>query len=106
MDAILATTQSQALAPFLESLEVKTNNKSLESGPIESNAHIAIAFNVLQSETKLINLAATLKSGGFVITSETNSVSEGVIEKSNLVFISKLSTENKTIYLLRKVRPK
>lgn len=106
MDVILATTQSQDLAPFLESLEIKTNNKSLENGPIESNAHIAIAFNVLHSETKLTNLTQTLKSGGFIITSEANSMSESVIEKTNLVFISKLSAENKTFYLLRKVRPK
>jgi len=103
LDATLATTQTQALAPFLGPLEVKMTNKSLENGPIESNAHIAIAFDVLQSEAKLNNLAETVKSGGFVLTSESSNVSESVIEKSNLIFIGKLSADSRTFYLLRKV---
>lgn len=101
---MLATTQSQALVPFLGPLEVKTNNKSLESGQIESNAHIAIAFDVLQCQNKLKNLSDTVKPGGFVITSEINNVVESTAEKSDLVFISKLSAENRTFYLLRKVK--
>lgn len=79
-------------------------NKSLESGPIDSNAHVVIAFDVLQSEIKLNNLAETLKPGGFAFTSESNNVSESIIEKSNLVFISKVSIDDTTFYLLRKVR--
>lgn len=104
MDAVLATTQIQALTPFLGPLDVKTNSKSLENGPIETNAHIAIAFDVLQSQNSLNNLAETVKPGGFIIASESNGVSESTIEKSNLVLISKSSVENKTYYLLRKVK--
>lgn len=104
MEAILSTTQTQALAPFLGPMDVKMIGKSLENGPIESNAHVAIAFDVLQSQNKLNNLTETIKPGGFVITSESNNVSENIIEKSNLVFISKLSAEDKTFYLLRKVK--
>lgn len=104
MDAILATTQTQALTPFMGPLDVKMNSKSLENGPIETNAHIAIAFNVLQSQNSLNNLAETVKPGGFIIISESNGVSESAIEKSNLLLISKLVVENKTYYLLRKVR--
>lgn len=103
MDAILVTSQTQALAPFLAPMDVKMISKSLENGPIESNAHVAIAFDVLQSPTKLQNLAETVKPGGFILSSESLNVSENAIEKSNLVFISKLSTEDKTFYLLRKV---
>jgi fatty acid synthase, animal type len=103
LDATLATTQTQALAPFLGPMEVKMINKSLENGPIESNAHVAIAFDVLQSQNKLNNLAETVKDGGFVLTSESNNVSQSFIENSNLVFISKLSAEDRTFFLLRKV---
>lgn len=103
LDGTLATTQSQALAPFLGPMEIKMINKSLENGPIESNAHIAIAFDVLQSQTKLNNLAETIRAGGFILSSESNNISESLIEKSNLAFISKLSAEDRTFYLLRKV---
>jgi len=104
LDATLATTQIQALAPFLGPMEVKMIGKSLENGPIESNAHVAIAFDVLQSQNKLNNLAETVKDGGFVLLSESSNVSESLIENSNLVFISKLSAEDRTFYLLRKVK--
>lgn len=103
MEAILNTTQTQDFAPILGPLEVKMNNKSLENGPIESNAHIVIAFDVLQSQNKLNNLAETIKAGGFVITSESENTTENGIEKSNLVLISKLSIIDRTFYLLRKV---
>lgn len=79
-------------------------NKALDNGPIESNAHVAIAFDALQSQNKLNNLAETVKDGGFVLVSESSDVNESSIDKSNLVFISKLSAEDRTFYLLRKVR--
>lgn len=104
MDATLSTTQTELLAPALEPLDVKMVNKSLENGPIESNAHVAIAIDVLQSQTKLKNLAETVKIGGFVLAVEFNDIPENAIVKSNFVLVSKLSVENKTFYLLRKVR--
>jgi len=104
LDATLATTQTQALAPFLGPMEVKMINKSLENGPIESNAHVAIAFDVLQSQNKLNNLAETVMDCGFVLISESINVSQSLIENSNLVIISKLSAEDRTFYLLRKVK--
>jgi len=91
------------MAPFLGPLEVKMINKSLENGPIESNAHVVVAFDVLQSQNKLNNLAETVKDGGFVITSEANNISQSLIENSDLIFISKLSADDRTFYLLRKV---
>ncbi|VVC29836.1 Hypothetical protein CINCED_3A014905 [Cinara cedri] len=103
LDATLATTQAQALAPFLGPMEVKMNAKSLESGPLDSNAHIAIAFDVLQSLSKLNNLTETVKSGGFVIISESTNISDSVIGKSNLELISKILTEERTFFLLRKL---
>jgi len=104
LDATLATTQTQALAPFLGPMGVKMVNKSLENGPIESNAHVVIAFDVLPSPNKLSNLAETVKAGGFAIASESNNVSEGAIEKNGFIFISKLSADDRVYYLLRKVR--
>jgi len=104
LDATLSTTQIQALAPFLGPMEVKMNGKSLENGPIDSNAHVAIAFDVLQSADKLNYLAETVKDGGFVLLSEASDVPQALIEDSNLVFISKLSAEDRTFYLLRKVK--
>jgi len=103
LDATLATVHTQAMAPFLGPLEVKMINKSLENGPIESNAHVVVAFDVLQSQNKLNNLAETVKDGGFVITSEANNISQSLIENSDLIFISKLSADDRTFYLLRKV---
>lgn len=79
-------------------------NKSLDNGPIESNAHVAIAFDVLKSETQLNNLAETVKPGGFILTSESSNVPESLIEKCNLILISKLSADDKVFYLLRKVK--
>lgn len=99
----MVTTQTQALAPFLGPMEIKMTNKSLDNGPLESNAHVVIAFDVLQSPNKLNNLAETIKSGGFIIASESIDVPESVIAKSNLALISKLSAEDKKFYLLRKV---
>lgn len=104
MDAIIATTQTQALAPFLGPMDVKMINKSLENGPIESNAHIVIAFDVLQSENKLKNLAETVKTDGFILTCEIKNVHENSIEKNGLVLISKLPLEDNVFYLLRKVK--
>jgi len=103
LDSILATTQTQALAPFLGPMEVKMTNKSLENSPIESNAHVAIAFDVLQSQNKLNNLTESVKDGGFIIISESDNVSQSLVDNSNLAFISKLSAEDRTFYLLRKV---
>jgi len=91
------------MAPFLGPLEVKTINKSLENGPIESNAHVVVAFDVLKSQNKLNHLAETVKDGGFVITSEINNISQSLMENSDLIFISKLSADDRTFYLLRKV---
>lgn len=104
MDAILITSQIQALSPFLGPMDVKMINKSLENGPIESNAHIVIAFDVLQSENKLKNLAETVKPNGFVLTCETKKVIENSIEKSGLILINKLLVEDNVFYLLRKVK--
>ncbi|KAE9527019.1 hypothetical protein AGLY_013667 [Aphis glycines] len=103
LDATLATTQTQALTPFLGPLEVKMINKSLENGPIESNAHVAIAFDVLESKNKLNNLVDTVKDGGFILLSETNNISQTLVENSNLILISKLSADGRTFYLLRKL---
>jgi fatty acid synthase len=100
---MLATTQIQALAPFLGPMEIKMVNKSLENGPIESNAHVAIAFDILKSENLLNNLAETVKDGGFILTSESINVPESAIEKNNLVLISKSSADDRIFYLLRKV---
>lgn len=88
----------------MEPLEVKIINKSLDDGPIETNSHIAIAFDVLRFQTKLKNLIETVKTGGFILISESNDVSEITVEKSNLVLISKFYTDSKIFYLLRKVR--
>lgn len=104
MDAVLVTTQTQALAPFLGPMDVKMTNKSLENGPIESNAHIVIAFDVLQSENKLKNLAETVKTDGFIITCENKNVLEHCIEKNGVVLINKLHFEDNVFYLLRKVK--
>jgi fatty acid synthase, animal type len=103
LDATLVTTQQQALVPFLGPLEVKMINKSLENGPIESNAHVAVAFDVLESKTKLNNLVETVKDGGFILLSEANNVSQSLVENGDLIFISKLSADDRTFYLLRKV---
>lgn len=104
MDAILVTTQTQALAPFLGPMDVKMINKPLENGPVESNAHIVIAFDVLQSENKLKNLAESVKTDGFILTCENKNVIENYIEKTGLVLISKLPLEDNVFYLLRKVK--
>ncbi|XP_025419053.1 fatty acid synthase-like [Sipha flava] len=106
LDAMLATTQIQALAPFLGPMEIKMVNKSLENGPIESNAHVAIAFDILKSENLLNNLAETVKDGGFILTSESINVPESAIEKNNLVLISKSSADDRIFYLLRKLSEK
>lgn len=103
MDATIATTQAQALAPFLGPMEVKMTAKSLENVPLDSNAHVAIAFDVTQSENKFNNLTESVKDGGFVIISESNDVPQTLIQNTNLDFISKLSAEDRTFYLLRKV---
>ncbi|XP_008180398.1 fatty acid synthase isoform X2 [Acyrthosiphon pisum] len=103
LDATLVTVHTQAMAPFLGPLEVKIINKSLENGPIESNAHVVVAFDVLQSKNKLNNLAETVKDGGFIITSEVNNISQSLFENSDLIFICKLSADDRTFYLLRKV---
>lgn len=88
----------------MDPLEVKIINNSLENGPIESNAHIAIGFDVLKSKTKLNNLTETIKPGGFILTSESNDVSENDIENNDLVLVSKLYADTNIFYLLRKVR--
>lgn len=75
----------------------------MENGPIEGNAHLVIAVDVLQSQTKLNNLAETVKFGGFVIVCESNDKFQTNIARSDLVLISQLSDENKIYYLLRKV---
>ncbi|XP_025199126.1 fatty acid synthase-like isoform X2 [Melanaphis sacchari] len=103
LDATLVTTQKQALVQFLGSLEVKMTNKSLESGPIESNAHVVVAFDALESSKKLNNLAETVKDGGFILLSEAKNVSQSLAENNNLIFISKLSADGRTFYLLRKL---
>jgi len=62
----------------------------MENGPIVSNAHVVVAFDVLQSQNELTNLAETVNDSSFVITSETNNVSQSLIENIGLIFISKL----------------
>jgi len=57
----------------------------------------------MQSQNKLNNLTESVKEGGFVLVSESNNVPQSLIENSNLVLISKLSAEDRTFYLLRKV---
>lgn len=104
LDATLSTTHGQLLAPILDPLDVKITNKLLENGPIESNAHIVIASNVLQSQAKLNYLSDTVKHSGFVIVSEYHGMPESAIENSDFVLVSKLSSEDKSFYLLRKVR--
>jgi len=84
-------------------MELKITNKSWENVPIESNAHVAITFDVLQSQSTLNNLTESVKEGGIIIVSESDNVSQSLIENRYLVFISKLTTEDRTFDLLIKV---
>jgi len=53
LDATLSIAHTKAMALFLRPLEVKMKKKSMENGPIVSNAHIVVAFDVLQSQNEL-----------------------------------------------------
>lgn len=88
----------------MENMNVKIIRNLIEECSLELNADVAIASDVLQYQNTFKNLLGTVKSGGFIITSESPDVSKSIIDNYNIICISKFYVDNRIYYLLKKVR--
>lgn len=80
--------------------------KDVNSGPVESNNHLAVANNATKSETVLANLANSVKAGGFVFTAVDGdwTAMTPSYDHLGLALVFKAIVDFKTVLLFRKVR--
>lgn len=102
VDYTVASTVA-GVAEAVEEAGGKVVAKDASAGPIEKDNHLAVATNAAYNETILVNLAASVKAGGFVLSIEDSQVKETIANKVGLTQIFKLPAEGKTVYLFRKV---
>lgn len=102
MDYTVASSAA-GVAEALEEVGGKVVAKDAASGPIESNAHLAVASNALFSDAVVANLAASVKAGGFVLSVEDTPSKSNAAKNAGLTQILKLPAENKYVYLFKKV---
>lgn len=91
----------------LEPLGVKFANRNPMDGPVDQNCHLVVGVDILTSSTYpqlIINMADSLKQGGFVLLEEGTVVGNDVIEKSGLELVARQLADGKSYLLLRKVR--
>lgn len=101
-DYIVASS-SIDIAEAVENAGGKFLAKDISSGPVELNCHLAVGSNMLRSQTMLINLAASVKTGGFVLCVEDTYTQLSAAREVSLTEILELTVEDKVVYLLRKV---
>lgn len=92
----------------LEANGIKHTQKDAQTNPVDQNAHLVVAVDVLaQNNSNLLNNAvASLKAGGFIIVEEPRGpIDNNVVTKAGLVTVSTQVTTTKTYALLRRPVP-
>uniref|UniRef100_A0A1B6DTB3 Fatty acid synthase n=1 Tax=Clastoptera arizonana TaxID=38151 RepID=A0A1B6DTB3_9HEMI len=102
VDFIVASNVPELLTAALEPLGVKIVKKNAIAEPVDSNCHIVVGADVLANQPILDNLAASVKSGGFIFLEEGLGVTEAAIKKTGLNLIAKQQSQIRTYLLLRK----
>ncbi|CAO1363317.1 unnamed protein product [Diamesa hyperborea] len=108
--AIVTSQTSETYTTFVGESGVRVVAKDASTGPIESNCHLALAYDLLTVKNGmeiLKNLKESIKEDGFILLEETLSVydkvrrSRNVFDDLNLVTISEQVVDNKMFVLLR-----
>lgn len=108
--AIVTSQTSETYTTFVGESGVRVVVKDACTGPIETNCHLALAYDLLTVKNGseiLKNLKESIKEDGFILLEETISVydkvrrSRNVFDDLNLVTISEQVVDNKMFVLLR-----
>lgn len=108
--AIVTSQTSETYTTFVGESGVRVVVKDASTGPIETNCHLALAYDLLTVKNGsdiLKNLKESIKEDGFILLEETISVydkvrrSRNVFDDLNLVTISEQVVDNKMFILLR-----
>ena len=108
--AIVTNQTSETYMTFVGESGVRVVAKDASTGPIETNCHLALAYDLLtvkNGSEVLKNLKESIKEDGFILLEETLSVydkvrrSRNVFDDLNLVTISEQIVDNKMFVLLR-----
>lgn len=81
---------------------VKIVNKDISEEPVDNNCHIVIASNALANESTLNNIVDSVRMDGCILLEED--LEENFRGYKNLECISKLSSDKKIYFLLKKVK--
>ncbi|KAK0084976.1 hypothetical protein PV325_006291 [Microctonus aethiopoides] len=101
---VATTNATENYTSILDQWNIKTITKDMATSPIGQDLHLAIAADVLTNGNAmhLSNLAASVKSGGFVILEETGMPQKSYLNKSKFVLTSSYSIPGKTYLLLKR----
>ncbi|KAK9502678.1 hypothetical protein O3M35_011399 [Rhynocoris fuscipes] len=102
VEITLVSSNVENYTGIAEKVGAKTLKKDLNNESVTDNSHVVIG-SALVSEGNLENILSLIKENGFIITEELDDVDEKKINKSGLAIISKLTLEDKTLILLRKI---
>ncbi|XP_011311362.1 fatty acid synthase [Fopius arisanus] len=100
----LATATPDTYSSVLDQWRMKTTNKDVSSSPVGHDLHMVVAADVLSSgdSAALQNLAASVKSGGFVLLEETGVIQKSYLKKAGLKFTAMQVIPGKQYLLLKK----
>lgn len=89
----------------MEQWNTKCVARDVTKTPAGQDLHLILAADVLSNKNSVVlqNIAASLKSGAFVVLEETGKVDAAILKGSGLVFVAKQLTIGKSYILLKKV---
>lgn len=108
-DVVIVTNQTtETYATFVGDSGVRVATKDATKGPIETNCHLVVGYDLLSLANGfevLKNLRASIKDDGFILLEETMSGYEKVQQKTfqelGLIKVSEQTNDNKMFVLLR-----
>lgn len=92
----------------LEANGIKNVQRDVQKNPVDQNAHLVVAADILSNENSVVlqNAVASLKPGGFVLLEEPRSkIDPAALAEADLVVVSTQVTGSKTYALLRRPVP-
>lgn len=98
----VASNAPELYTPLIEPLGAKSVKKDFTAGALESNCHLAVGADVLQTPA-VTSLADSVKVGGFVLLEEGSDVTESAVKRTGLELVAKIKAERRVYFLLRKV---
>lgn len=105
VDLQIVTTSPDSHTALLEQWKIKAAAKDVQSGPVGQDLHLVLAADLLSNNqiAAVKNLADSLKSGGYIISEETGSITSNAAKKAGLAVVGKQIVPGKSYVLMKKL---